>query len=357
MEKARIRTASEQLADTLKEEIRRGTFGELMPGVHHLVRELQVGYDTARAALVQLEKEGVLKSRGNGRRRQIIPPAEGGAARKLRVRILLYEKGDSGDIDNAVLFSQLLESGFQVDYAAKSLKELGMDVGRVAGFVKKFPADAWVVCSASREVIEWFAQQPFAALAMYGRSGQVRIAAAYPVMIPAMLEAVRRLTDLGHTRIVMFTREERRLPQRAHAEQLFLDELEAAGISTSGYNLPDWEESRDGLFRRIDELFRVSPPTAIFFQEPALFLAARIYLADRGISAPRDVSLILLCDDASFPWHKPEVSRVTFDYHALIRRIVRWANNVAKGKEDLRRIGTQGVFIEGGTIGPVQRER
>jgi len=357
MKVVRIRTASEQLADSLKEEIKRGAFGDLMPGVHYLVRELQVGYDTARTALALLEKEGVLKSRGNGRRRQIIPPAEGGAARKLRITILLYEKGDQGDIDNAVLLSRLQEAGFQVDFAAKSLKNLGMDVGPVKRFVEKNPADAWVISSGSREIIEWFSQQPVPAIAMYGRSGGLPIAAAFPVMIPAMLEAVRRLIALGHVRIVMITREERRKPMPSRPEQLFLDELEAAGIATSGYNLPDWEENRDGLIDRIEELFRYSPPTAVFFQESSLFLAARSYLADSGIVAPRDVSLILIGQDPSFAWHKPEVSHLRFDFNGVVRRVVRWANNVAKGKDDRRRTGTKAVFVEGGTVGPVAVRR
>ena len=155
----------------------------------------------------------------------------------------------------------------------------------------------------------------------------------------------------------MLAREERRMPYPSRPEQAFLDELGAAGIATSAYNLPVWEESQDGLIRRLDELFRLSPPTAIIFQEPSLFLAARSYLADGGIVAPRDVSLILLGQDPSFTWHQPGVSHIRFDYESVVRRIVRWANNAAKGKEDLRRIGTKGVFIEGGTIGPVPKAR
>ena len=52
-----------------------------------------------------------------------------------------------------------------------------------------------------------------------------------------------------------------------------IDQLETAGITTGDYNLPDWEENREGLGRLIDELFRFSPPTAILFQEAPLFKA------------------------------------------------------------------------------------
>ena len=357
MEKIAILTASEQVAEHLRRELEAGTWSEWLPGEAKLANELSVGRDTVTAAVQQLETEGWLVSEGRGKRRRIVRPAGGFVARKLRVMILLYDNADRGDIDNAVLLSQLQEEGFQADFAAKSLQSLGMDVTRVARFVQKCPADAWVVSSASREIIEWFSGQEFPAIAMYGRSGEVPIAAAFPVMIPALLEAVRRLIELGHTRIVMLAREERRKPNPSRPEQLFLDELNAAGIATSAYNLPDWEESRDGLIRRIDQLFRISPPTAILFQEPSLFIAARSYLADCGIVAPRDISLILLGQDPSFAWHKPEVSHIRFDYHKVVRRVIRWAKNAAQGKDDRRRVGTQGEFIEGGTIGPVPKGR
>jgi hypothetical protein len=36
----------------------------------------------------------------------------------------------------------------------------------------------------------------------------------------------------------------------------------------------------------------------------------------------------------------------------VIRRIVRWSNNVSRGKDDKRKTLTKAEFIDGGTIGP-----
>lgn len=228
-----------------------------------------------------------------------------------------------------------------------------MQVDRVARYVNQNPADAWVVSAASREVLEWFAEQGTPTMAMYGRFAGLPIAASFPVMILGQTAAVRRLIDLGHKRIVMLTREERRKPKISRPEQLFLDELEAVGIKTGPYNLPEWKESREGLNCLLDELFRHSPPTALIFQEAALFVAARSHLADRGIVAPRDVSLVVADNDPSFAWCDPIPSHIHWDYRPVVRRVVRWAMNVAGGKEDRRQSGTESEFIEGGTIGPV----
>jgi DNA-binding LacI/PurR family transcriptional regulator len=192
---------------------------------------------------------------------------------------------------------------------------------------------------------------------MYGRQSELPIASAYPEMLTGQTLAVQRLIELGHKRIVMLAREERRKPIIAKPEQAFIDQLKAAGITTGEYNLPEWEESREGLRRLLDELFRFSPPTAMIFQEARLFIAARSHLSDYGIVAPRDVSLLVADNDPSFAWCEPTVSQIQWDSNAVVRRVVRWAMNVAAGKDDRKKIGTESMFVEGGTIGPAPLEQ
>jgi len=358
MAKLPILTASEQVANHLRREIESGTWEKWLPGEARLSRELSVGRDTIRAALRQLENEGWLIPTGQGRRRIIVLPAgSGGKVRKVRIRILLYEKENRGDLDNATLLSRLQEAGFTADFAGKSLYDLGMKVEKVARFVGRNPADAWVISAGSREINEWFSQQEAPAIAMYGRFRELPIAAAFTTHTPSLITAVRSLVDLGHKRIVMLTRRERRVPQLARPEQTFIDELEACGISTGSYNLPDWEEKPEGLNRMLDELFRFSPPTALIIQEAPIFVATRQHLSDCSIVAPRDVSLIAADPDPSFTWCEPVISHFSWDHRPLVRRVVRWAENVARGKQDRRQSGVMSKFVEGGTIGPVSTKR
>lgn len=100
-------------------------------------------------------------------------------------------------------------------------------------------------------------------------------------------------------------------------------------------------------------LFRHSPPTAIILGEARLFAAAQQHLARRGIHAPADVSLI--CDDTvpAFAWCEPAVAHLRWDSRPVVKRVIQWAKNIAAGKEDKRQVLIDGVFEEGGTIGPV----
>jgi DNA-binding LacI/PurR family transcriptional regulator len=352
MKSLRIRSSSEQLADFLRMQIQERQWTETMPGESWLVSKLQVGCETVRAAMMQLESEGILSPCGQGKRRQLTLNRDAFARRNIRVRIFLFEKIDRGRLDSSILIAELLAAGIDADFTSKSLKELDMKVNRVARYVKENPADAWVVCAASREVIEWFAEQSTPAMAMYGSSHGLKIAAAYPMMIPGQTTAVRRLIELKHKRIVMLAREERRKPKPSLPEQAFLDELESAGIKTGDYNLPDWEESRDGLRHLVDELLRFSPPTAFIFQEAEIYIAVKSHLADKGFIAPRDISLVVADSDPSFAWCHPIPSHICWDYRPVVRLVVQWVKRLAQGKADQRKISVASRFVEGGTIGP-----
>ncbi len=249
---------------------------------------------------------------------------------------------------------RLAEAGHRPEFATKDFHELGMDSGRVARFVKANPADAWVFSGASLEILQTFVDHPLPVFALFGMHRALPIPGASAQKIPAMIAAVRRLVALGHRRIVMLVREERRKPYPAQFEQAFLDELAVHGIQTGRYNLPDWEDTREGFQRGLDSLFQHTPPTALMISETVLFAAAQQYLANRGIVAPNQISMICDDPDPSCAWCEPAISHMRWDSGPLLRGIVHWANQVARGKRPNGKTFSEAEFIEGGTIGPAR---
>ena len=140
-----------------------------------------------------------------------------------------------------------------------------------------------------------------------------------------MRALINRLVELGHRRIVMLARRVRRVPNPGGFEKLFLDELAANGIQHGVYNLPDWSESADGLQRVLENLFQHTPPTALIIEESSTFIAAQQHLAQLGILAPRDVSLICDDPDPAFAWCRPSIAHIHWDGSSIARRAVRWA--------------------------------
>ncbi|MCH7228111.1 substrate-binding domain-containing protein [Haloferula sp. A504] len=349
----KFHSLAEQVAEVLKEGMLSGRWRETLPGRNRLAAELGVSHKTVEAAMRRLAAQGMLVSQGGGQRRRIVLPEGKVIRRKLRVRILTYDRDSRVFPCNLELLDQLRMAGFVADFALKTMADLGTDAGRLARFVKKTPADAWIVAGGSREVLEWFSQQDIAAIALFGRFTGLPIAASCPRIASAMVVAVRRLVALGHHRIVMIAQAERRKPYPALVEQVFLDELEAQGIKTGSYNLPDWEGTPAGLRGCLNTLFQHTPPTAVIFGEPRLFAAAQQHLARSGIHAPRDVSLISSEMDPCLAWCDPAVSCFRWDSAPVIKRVMRWVKGVAAQKrEDKRQVLFDGEFVEGGTIGP-----
>ena len=348
---------AEQVAKHLRGELFRGRWSETIPGIHQLSKELKVNSKTVEMALRQLENEGLLVPQGAGRKRLISLPPGREALRQLQIGIILYE----GECDQQLgymisLRSALEAAGHRVFYASKSLLELGMNSKRVARFLKTMEADAWVICAGSREVLKWFSAQATPSFALFGRRSEIAMAATGPDKPTAYADATSQLIKLGHRRIVVLARAIRRRPVPGRSEQAFLNELEAHGIATSDFNLPVWDESKEGFQELLAALFRVTPPTALILDEAPFFAATQQYLAKRGTQVPEDVSLVCSDSDPTFAWCEPSIAHITWDSRPVVRRIVRWVANVSRGREDVRQNFGPAEFIPGGTIGPAPKK-
>lgn len=343
----------EQLAAHLKTAISRGELSGYMPGIRSLATKLGVSPNTVTSAVLQLERDGYLKPQGHGKRSLIVLP-DHFVRRTFRVTLLLYERADI-QLEYVVEIQQRLrQAGHDVHVAEKSLMDMRLSVSQVARLVNKTQTDAWVVFSSNREILEWFSKQSKPVFAMFGRFRNLPIAGIGLDKSPAFRSAIRRLAELGHRRIVLLQPTHNRVPFHALLVRESLAEMEANGIKTGPYNIPDWEQSPAGLRKRLDALFAVSPPTALILDRPNELIAAQLYLAKRGIFAPQDISLIS-DDDPTFEWCETQVCCIQWQSKPWINRVVSWVENIANGKDDRCKSFTQAKFVERGSIGPVPK--
>lgn len=355
MKPLRVLSAVEQVAAYLREEILVGNLSGEMPGVEGLALKLAVNHKTVEAALVLLGQEGLLEGRGPRRRRRIVAVANRNVRKELRIGILTYEADNRMADYLCEIRHRLADAGHSPFFSSRSMVDLSMNVERVARHVESTPADAWLVVAASRPVLEWFSRRKVPVFALFGFARNLDVAMAAPEKVPAYQEVVSNLIGLGHRRIVLLARQQRILPRPGAPERVFLESLEAGGVVASPYNLPLWENSREGFQRQLASLFLLTPPTALIIQEPLLFYAALQFLGKHRIRVPEDVSLVCDDPDPNFAWQEPKIAHISWNSAPWIKRVVDWAANISHGKDDRRKVLSKAIFVRGGTIGPAPK--
>ncbi len=354
MQSLKTASVTEQVAAHLREEIKTGRWKELMPGRRQLADELGVSPGSIQRALEILEKEGLLVPQGGGKKRRIKLKPDQSKARVTRVGILLFDPPNAKQSFVVDLKHQLFNAGHKVQVLPRTLIDMRMQVSRVAREVSKHKVDAWVVIAAPYPVLEWFSGQEIPVFAFCGSHHGLAIAATGQEDREATQASLERLIELGHRRIVFLLRDHLKSPACSAAET-FVDVLESHKIPVGPYNLPDWEENAAGLQRCLDSLFATTPPTALIIDEAELFLATQQHLANKGILAPRDVSLICTDPNRTFEWYQPKVAHNSWSVDDMVRRTARWVDNIARGKDDRRKTTVKAVYVDGGTVGPAPK--
>lgn len=345
-----LRTHAEQVADFLDREITHGRWSGLMPGVLRLEKEFGVNRNTLEAALRLLESKGALVGCGVGKRRRIVMKAE---ARVMRIGILCFHSIDRGQKCFVEMNYRLQDAGYASFFARETICEMGMDVGCMERLVRMEAADAWLVLGGTEPMLKWFQDRGIPVFAIFGRRAGQNVASVGISKLPAIRQIVDLLVGMGHQRIVWLTHRLRRLPTLGRTEQIFLDRLKERGIQTGPYNMPDWDDTREGFHQCLVNLFRFSAPTAIIADEPSQYLAAMQFCGNLGLRVPHDVSLVCNDSDPVFRLLKPAVTRIEWEPESVIRQVLRWANEQARGKDIRRQVDIPAKLVEGGTIGPV----
>lgn len=348
----------EQVTAHLREQLPETGHGVKLPGLVRLATQLGVSKATLRKSMRILEAEGLVAVSEDGYSRTVTVQ-HAATKRPLRIGYLLFDAFlDENTQTQQTIVSiqqQLEREGFAFFVSTVNQAALRHDVGRLARYIRKTKADAWIVSSGSLGLLGWFAEQKIPCMAFAGRRRSHSIAAVGPDTAGAIVKATRMLIGLGHRRIVYLCREPLRKPQPGYVVTMFLEELAAHGIPTSEYNQPDWEESSTGLNVLLRSLFKVTPPTALIVDDVVLAPAVLQFLAHRKIAIPEQISLAVTDVDPAFPWCTPQIAHIHWENTPIVKRIVNWATAISMGREDVKQIVFPAEFLPGGTIGPAPK--
>lgn len=352
----RRRMLAEQTAAHLVEEMSRGRWCGVLPGVNRLAVDLGVSRETMRAALKQVEEMGLLSSPGDGRARVIVAvDVPTSKKRGLRVAILLRESLD--EEVNSNFLRMVLRIRYRIEEAGhvcllvpKSQVELGLHPAKIIRMVEQIKADAWLVAAGSHKVLEWFAAQSVPVLAIGGSLKALPIAGASRDPLPAFQTVIQELIAMGHRRITLISSSERRHPSLSATELMLKDVFAAHKIPFGNYNIPEWNGTHEALEKLLTSIFLITPPTTILVSTPQETVGVLAFLSRHGYRVPEDVSIICKSMDQTLSWHQPEIAHFTTDFEMILKRVLQWVNSVAQGNPDLRKIRCFTTFHPGGSI-------
>ncbi len=352
-------TVADQIAAHLRADLQIGRLRGVLPTIREIAEDLGVARRDVTAALRLLGREGAIAP-GASRRSWIVAPTASAALKKkrLKIGILPLDSLASTQASELVYFFQLRDEIEALEhtcsYFSPGSRVLGEDPARVRRLVADTAADAWIVCGASRTLLESFLKCSLPIFAWGGDHIELPVAAASMDLSQAITESTLRLIELGHRRIILLCNEALRRARRGILVPTFSRVLQENHIPADGYHIPEWEPTPAGLRTLLEELFRFTPPTAIIASGSRDVMGLLSFLNERRLRMPQDVSLIVRYAFESAEWSNPPLAHFRHRLDLLVRSAVRWVSSIADGTPSQDRFLAPAEFVPTGSIAPAK---
>lgn len=316
----------------MKLRIGTGEWGRLLPGERRLAETLQVGRDTVRVAIQQLEREGLVDSAAAGSRRRILSPVvKRGKSTALRIGILAHRP--------LVQLPQPLV--IEIDHVRHALAAKGMTLEvfsprwyeqrnpgkRLDALMEEERCGAWILLRSNAAVQGWFAKRGIPCLIRGYPHAGIGLPHLDVDWEATARHAAGQLWRMGHRRVVVL------LP----AEPLM--GVEAAVRGVTGFGEPGFQAiplvengTPAGVAKVLARALQFKEaPTAVIATRPRQAATALTWLSSQGVLVPRDLSLITLAWEPFLDHLLPEITGYRVDPEAVAKLVVRRLERLVSG--------------------------
>ena len=340
----------------MRRRLQAGDWEPQLPGERRLAERLQVGRDTLRAALAQLERSGWVTAARPGRRRAPGPavaaapgldPAAAAAGPALTdhtppapdptvspARIGFLSPRRLGQLPQPMLLEvdqirlQLASRGQTLEVFAPGWLERRNPSADLARLVREEPCAAWMLYRSTAAVQRWFADHAVPCLVRgYPQSG---VGLQLPHIDVDWLATARHasahLWRLGHRRVGVLVPAQSLAGVAAAVRGV----LEFDGADWSPVSLTEHPEHHDliPLLQRTFELD--APPTALITTRPRHAVTLLTWLGSQNLQVPRHLSVVTLAHEPVLDHLVPRVSCYRIDPVAVARVAVRRLERLAR---------------------------
>ncbi len=342
-----------QTTAILRQEIAEGAWRDWLPGERALCDILQVSRNTLRAALVQLKREGLIRSaHGAGNQILAVAPRKRPRLQSHDVALLspepLEELRPSHTLWIDELRSLLSERGCRLRvfhghryFRANPGPELKKLVGRN-------PHGCWILNLSNRNVQSWFAKSGLPCVVAGSIYQDIELPFRDLDHRAMCRHAAGVLLGLGHRRIALITHKSPRAGDVETADGL------AEGVALSPHRdatmMTVYHDGTAGsvclVVRRLLE--QKQRPTALVVVNPYCYLTVSSKLAQLGVRIPEDMSVISRDEDSFLSFLVPPPACYVVSPHVMARGLVRPVIELLEGEVVTKRaLRIMPAFIRG----------
>lgn len=344
-------TLAEQLANALRESIRAGQLKKRLPPERALCEMLHASRPMIRQALHILREEGLLRIK-QGHPAEVVRKASRHAVNveKKRVALLFANSGDLLSRWILMIIDELRRELYAQGFQFELLMEPGIGRKNPKALLQKLldqhPASHWILAGTSAAVQEWFLERPLNVIMMGNSFPQFHLPFVNDDLRAVTRHAANVFRGLGHRHIVFLMREKGaagEAEEEGGFREAFRSERDVHGLVVKHSGRV--EQIRDRLAGIFSRQPRV---TALLVSHAEDTLVAMNWFFEKGMSLPRDVSLI------SFQWEsflerlRPQPAWYYTDPKSHARKLCRLIFHPSQTKKSPRLL--MPVFCKNGTV-------
>lgn len=349
-------SVADQAAAALRESIRQGVWGDLLPGEHELARRLNISRPTLRAALARLAEDGVIEVH-RGRRTRVSAAGPGSCAEVPPTVCLVVpaRREAQGLADHPVITQMRALFAVQgvgwEEVFDHALARRDPEV-RLSQLVHNRRHVCWLLLSASAALQRWFEVSRLPTLVLGSCHDGIRLPSVDLDYYAIGWHAAGCLAKSGHRRVAIV------LPHRALAGDLAclhglvdysrrLREPIAVTEVVAGPTRASFVAALTRLLARPER------PTAIFCIHVAEMLLVLAHVLRSGLRVPEDLSLLCRETIPAVDAGLPELTRYGRQVVRQANLAVRIARSMLAGQHvPARAHMIMPTFLPGGTLAP-----
>lgn len=349
-------SVADQAAAALRESIRQGVWGGLLPGEHELARRLNISRPTIRAALARLAEDRIIEVRKGRRTRVCAPERTNFEEVPPAVCLVVPARRDSQGLSEHPVLTQMRalfavqgvgwEEVFDRALARRNPEP------RLTALVRNRRHVCWLLLSASAPLQRWFEASRLPTLVLGSCHDGIRLPSVDLDYYAIGWHAAGCLAKNGHRRVAVV------LPPRALAGDLAclhglveyargLREPIAVTEVVAGPTRASFVTALTRLLARPER------PTAIFCIHVAEVLLVLAHVLRAGLRVPEDISLVCRETIPAVDSGLPELTRYGRQVMRQANLAVRIARSMLAGQHvPSRAHAIMPAFVPGGTLAP-----